>query len=91
MNVSIEIPEERAARYQSQAKARGLTIERWLLEIADQNAPLRSIASLQESNPKQWARQFRLWADSHDRMTPVLSVESMRRESIYPDNDPDRG
>jgi hypothetical protein len=39
MNVTIEIPEDRAARFQKQAQARGLTLDRWLLELADQNAP----------------------------------------------------
>jgi hypothetical protein len=39
MNVTIEIPEDRAARFQKQAQARGLTLDRWLLELGDQNAP----------------------------------------------------
>ena len=87
MNVTIEIPDDRAALYAKQAQARGLTVERWLLEIADQNAPVRSIAHLQESNPKEWARQFRMWADGHDPKMPVLSAEGMSRASIYPDRD----
>ena len=39
MNVTIEIPEDRAARFQKQAQARGSTVDRWLLELAEQNAP----------------------------------------------------
>ena len=39
MNVTIQIPEDRAARFQKQAQARGLTVDRWLLELGDQNAP----------------------------------------------------
>ena len=39
MNVTIEIPEDRAARFQRQAQARGLTVDRWLLELAERNAP----------------------------------------------------
>lgn len=39
MNVNIEIPEDRAASFQKQAQARGLTVDRWLLELAEQNAP----------------------------------------------------
>jgi len=46
MNVTVEIPEDRAARYQKQAQARGLTVDRWLLELADQNAPA-------DESPKQ--------------------------------------
>jgi len=87
MNLNIEIPEERAARFQKYAQARGLTVDQWLLELADQNAPppAASIAHLQKTNPKEWARQFHEWAESHDRTTPLLSDEAISRESIYPD------
>ena len=39
MNITIEIPEDRAVRFQRQAQARGLTVDRWLLELAEENAP----------------------------------------------------
>jgi hypothetical protein len=39
MNVSIEIPDDRAARFQEMAHARGLTVDRCLLELAEQSAP----------------------------------------------------
>jgi len=84
MNVTIRIPEDRAAIYQKQAQSRGLTVERWFLELADQNAPLPSIAHLQEADPKEWARQFRAWADSHSPDTPVLSEDAMSREKHLP-------
>ncbi len=38
MNVTIEIPDDRAARFQKEAQARGLTVDRWLLELAEANA-----------------------------------------------------
>jgi hypothetical protein len=44
-----------------------------------------SIAHLLKTNPREWARQFRAWADGHDPEIPVLSDEAMSRESIYPD------
>ena len=48
MNVTVEIPEDRTARFQKQAQARGLTVERWLLELAEQNAS----ALVGEESPK---------------------------------------
>ena len=39
MNITIEIPEDRAARFQKQAEACGLTLDRWLLELGDRYAP----------------------------------------------------
>ena len=83
MNVTLEIPEDRAAVYLKQAADRGLTVERWLLDLADQQTPVASIAHLQRTNPKEWARQFHEWAESHDRNTPLLSDEAISRDSIY--------
>ena len=85
MNVTIELSEEKAAALKAQADAQGLTIERWLEQIAEQHVQPVSIAHLQKTNPKEWARQFDTWVDSHDPNTPVLSDEAMSRESIYPD------
>ena len=49
MNVTIEIPDDRAARFQEQAQARGLTVDRWLLELAEQNVPAAPV----ETSPKR--------------------------------------
>lgn len=85
MTLTIELSPEREAALQAQARALGLSIEEWLLYIAEQHVPSGSIAHLQKANPEEWARQFRAWAKSHDPNTPVLSDEAMSRESIYPD------
>ena len=91
MDVTIQIPDERATAYQKEAEARGLTVERWLLDLLDRQAQLGSIAhadsiaDLQKTNPKEWARHFRAWADGHNPDIPVLSDEAMSRESIYND------
>jgi hypothetical protein len=53
--------------------------------MAAQLAPSASIAHLQETNPKEWARRFHQWAEGHDRTTPLLSDQAISRESIYPD------
>ena len=84
MNVTIELSDEKVAALKAQAEAHGLTVELWLEQIAEQHVQPASIAHLQKTNPKEWARQFDAWADSHDPSTPVLSDEAMSRESIYP-------
>jgi hypothetical protein len=53
-----------------------------MLELAEQSVQPVSMAHLQRTNPREWARQFRAWADSHDPKMPVLSDEAMGRESI---------
>ena len=85
MTVTIQIPDDRAATLQMRARARGLSVEQWLLELAAQDLQASSIAHLQKTNPAEWARQFRVWADGHDPNTPVLSDDAMSRDAIYPD------
>jgi len=52
--------------------------------VVEDSTPV-SIAHLQKTDPKEWARQFDAWVNSHDPSTPVLSDDAMSRESIYPD------
>lgn len=85
MNVTIELSEEKAAALKALAKSHGLTVERWLEQIAEQHVQPVSIAHLQKTNPEEWSRQFDAWVNSHDPNTPTLSDEAMSRESIYPD------
>jgi hypothetical protein len=39
VNVIIEVPDDRIAGFQERARACGLTVDQWLLELAEQNAP----------------------------------------------------
>lgn len=87
MNLTIELSDEKAAALKAQAAAHGLTVELWVRQIAELHAEAQtaSIANLQTTNPKEWARRFHEWAESHDRTTPLLSDEAVSRESIYAD------
>ena len=85
MTVTLNLPPEKEAAFTALALARELSLEQWMLDIADQYVQPASIAHLQKTDPEEWARRFRAWADSHDPNIPVLSDEAMSRESIYPD------
>jgi hypothetical protein len=85
MTVTLNLPPEKEAAFKAQAQARGLSLEQWMLEVVDQYVQPVSIAHLQKTDPKEWARRFDAWVDSHNPNTPVLSDEAMSRESIYPD------
>jgi hypothetical protein len=87
LNLTIELSDEKAAALKAQAEARGLTVERWVEQIAGQLAVAQpaSISHLQKADPKEWARRFHEWAESHDRTTPLLSDEAISREGIYSD------
>lgn len=84
MTVVLNLPPEKEAVFKAQAEARGLSLEQWILDVADQHVQPVS-THLQTTNPQEWARQFRAWAEGHDPNLPVLSDEAMSRESIYPD------
>jgi hypothetical protein len=87
MTLTIELSDEKAAALKAQAATLGLTVERWVEQLAEQQAALQPvcIAHLQKTNPKEWARRFHEWAESHDRTKPLLSDEAMSRDAIYPD------
>ena len=85
MTVILTLPPEKEAAFQAQAQALGLTVEQWMVELADQSVQPFSIAHLQRTDPEEWARHFDAWVNSHHPNTPVLSDEAMSRESIYPD------
>ena len=86
MILTLEVPPEKEAAFKAQAQASGLSVEQWMLEVADQHVRPASIAHLQKTNPQEWARHFDAWVDSHKPNTPVLSDEDMSRDSIYPDH-----
>jgi hypothetical protein len=85
MTVTLNLPPEKEAAFKAVAQACGLSVEQWILKLVEQSVQPASIAHLQRTDPEEWARQFRAWADSHDPNIPVLSDEAMSRESIYPD------
>jgi hypothetical protein len=82
MTITLNLPPGKESAFEAQARARGLSVEQWMLELAEQSVQPVSMAHLQRTNPREWARQFRAWADSHDPKMPVLSDEAMGRESI---------
>jgi len=84
MTVTFNLPPDKEAAFKAQAQARGLSLEQWMLEVADQQVQSATIVHLQKTNPQEWARHFDAWVDSHTAKV-VLSDEAMSRESIYPD------
>jgi hypothetical protein len=86
MTVTLEIPPERVVAIQAAARLQGLSVEAWLVQLAEQSAPGESFAHLQITDPEEWSRRFQAWLDSRRNLDlPVLSDEAMSRDSIYPD------
>ncbi|MGA2740590.1 MAG: hypothetical protein ABSG65_24535 [Bryobacteraceae bacterium] len=86
--MTLTIPTEIEAKAKQQAFLEGVSVEDWLKHLVERElekyaSPRRSLQD--EVSPEEWVRQFREWAQSHDRTTPLLSDEAISRESIYPD------
>jgi hypothetical protein len=76
MTVTLNLPPEKEAAFKAQAQARGLSLEQWMLDVADQQVP---------PVPRDRRGNSMPGLISHDPNIPVLSDEAMSRESIYPD------
>ena len=66
MKVTIEIPDNRAAWILELAQDRGLTVERWLLELAEQNAPPPSLKESPKPTLAEVCAKVRGMADDLD-------------------------
>ena len=86
MTLTLDLPTDIEALLTAEALAHGMTLQAWLQKLAAEHAYNLQSRSLQdELTPEEWVQQFRAWAQSHDRTTPLLSDEAISRESIYPD------
>ena len=80
MTLTLELPPEIEARFVAEAQAQGVPIDEFLKAYLIQHAP--PVVS-RDMSAEEWERQFRAWAESHDRSIPPLSDEAVSRESIY--------
>ena len=80
MTVTLELPPEIEARFVAEAQAHGVPIDAFLKAYLIQHAPPVTGSDM---SAEEWERQFRAWAESHDRSIPPLSDEAVSRESIY--------
>lgn len=83
--IRLELPDRQAEALKARAEANGLTLEQWLIQVASDYIAVPPEADLQRTDPEEWVRRFRQWAESHDRTTPLLSDDDISRESIYHD------
>jgi hypothetical protein len=85
MTINLDLTPGQEAAIQQRAASRRITSEQWVTELVNSLVPPDTIEHLQDTDPEEWFRQLREWAESHDRTTPLLSDEALRRESIYED------
>ena len=86
MILQLNLSPETEAALNAQAEAMGMSVEDYAHEALRQMLVTGQPASLQDLlSPEEWVREFRAWAQSHDRSTPLLSTEALRRENSVSD------
>jgi len=84
--LQLNIPDQQAVALETQAQARGLTVEQWLMELVEHSVstarPALPDAATMSNQEK--AQEFVAWAQGH-RLTPPLSDAAISRAVIYSD------
>ena len=82
MILTFDLPPEREAALKAQAQSCGLTVEQWLLQLAEQS--LSMPLDMGQSTSDTWEDEFDEWMNSFPD-TPLLSDEAISRINLYPD------
>ena len=82
MTVTLELKPEVEEHIKSEAEARGLSVEDYILDVLERETPSADSNFARTASPEEWVRAFRDWI-SHFPPHPVLSDEAISRESIY--------
>jgi hypothetical protein len=86
MTATLQLSPEREAALKTQAQARGLTLEQWLIELTDRDAPSLSIAICNGVIQRSGPAAFDAFIDRQNPNRPVLCDKAMSHESIYSDH-----
>jgi hypothetical protein len=70
--------DEITTRYGDELRGRQLKV------IVQDSSPKTTLKPFYETaTAEEWSKEWRAWAESHTRNTPLLSDEAVERESIY--------
>ncbi|MFQ3614443.1 MAG: hypothetical protein SNJ68_12125 [Cyanobacteriota bacterium] len=84
MEINLVLRPEVEAQLLEQAKEKGLSLELYLqIWIETHLAMSAVIPSYQSASITDWVNAFTTWAKSHPVNGPILSEQSISRESIY--------
>ena len=84
MTVTIDLKPEVEQRIAAEAKARGLSVETYILKVLEKETRTNGEASFAlTATPEEWKKEFLEWANTERPPHPPLSDEAISRESIY--------
>jgi hypothetical protein len=83
MTVTLELKPEVEERIVSEAKARGLSVETYILEVLEKESTNGEANFALTATPEEWKKAFLEWVHRPRPEHPPLSDEAISRESIY--------
>ncbi|MEK6320458.1 MAG: hypothetical protein AABN33_02120 [Acidobacteriota bacterium] len=96
MTLTINLPPEEEAKLSNAAARQGLGASEYAHRLLMERLGLVDATPSDQAGgdrqpfyvratAEEWKCEFEVWSQSHDRTTPLLSDEALRRESLYED------
>jgi hypothetical protein len=83
MTVTLDLKPEVEKHLKAEAKARGLSVETYILNVLEKEIPDSEATFALTASPEEWIKTFREWVNTPRPEHPPLSDEAISRESIY--------
>jgi hypothetical protein len=83
MTVTLELKPEVEEHIKAEAKARGLSIESYILNVLERDTTNGEPNFAMSASPEEWEKAFLKWIHTERPRHPPLSDEAISRESIY--------
>jgi len=82
MTATLDLKPEVEERILAEAKARGLSVENYILNVLEKEATNGEVSFALTATPEEWKRHLE-WVHTERPAHPPLSDEAISRESIY--------
>ena len=83
MTVRLDLKPEVEERIVAEAKARGLSVESYILSVLEKETKNGDDSFALTATPDEWKTAFVEWVNSERPSHPPLSDQAISRESIY--------
>jgi hypothetical protein len=83
MTVTLDLKPEVEERIVAEAKARGLSVETYILSVLEKDTRNGDDSFAMTATPEEWKTAFLEWVNTDRPSHPLLSDEAISRESIY--------
>jgi hypothetical protein len=83
MTVTLDLKPEVEQRIAAEAKARGLSVQTYILKVLEKDAANGETSFALTATPQEWKKAFLEWVNTERPEHPPISDDAISRESIY--------